>query len=118
VNGVTVTVGYSWLALFYSALLVLVLSQTESWPAAIMRWKPLAWLGTISYCVYILHNAFNFLAHRLLLHSKPRLYDVPGIAVTFFAFAATIAVATLSWRFFEKPLIRRGHSYSYSEIAA
>jgi peptidoglycan/LPS O-acetylase OafA/YrhL len=117
VSRVTVTIGYSWLALFYSALLVLLLSQTETWPAAIMRWKPLAWLGTISYCVYILHDAFNFLSHRLVLHSTPRIYDAPGIAVTLFAFTATIAVATLSWRFFEKPLIRRGHSYSYFETA-
>jgi peptidoglycan/LPS O-acetylase OafA/YrhL len=116
-NIVTVTLGYSWLALFYSAFLVLVLSQTASWPAAIMRCKPLAWLGTISYCVYILHDAFNFLAHRLVLHSTPRIYDAPGVAVSLLAFAATIAVATLSWRFFEKPLIRRGHSYSYSESA-
>jgi len=116
-NIVTVTLGYSWLALFYSTLLVLALSHTQSRLAAFLRLKPLAWLGAVSYCVYILHDAFNFFAHRLLLHSLPRIYDAPGIVVTLLALAATLAVAAFSWRFFEKPLIRRGHSYSYSEPA-
>jgi peptidoglycan/LPS O-acetylase OafA/YrhL len=27
--------------------------------------------------------------------------------------ALTIAIAKLSWQFFEKPLLRRGHAYKY-----
>ncbi len=118
VNAVTVTIGLTWLALFYSALLLTVISQTGGWLAAVTRWRFLGWLGGISYCVYLLHDAFHFFAHRILLHAEPQLYSLSHLAVSVFALLATLAVASFSWRFFEKPLIRRGHGYSYGEALA
>jgi len=118
VNAVTVTIGYTWLALFYSALLLTVVAQPGGWVAAAARWRFLGWLGGISYCVYLLHVGFNFFAHGILLHAEPKLYTLSQLAVTVFALLATLAVASLSWRFFERPLIRRGHGYSYGETAA
>lgn len=115
---VTLSVGLSWLALFYSALLLVALSQGSGRIARFFRIRVLGLLGTISYCVYILHDTFNLLAHRILLGTRPRLYDPAGVAVTVLAFAITIIVASLSWRYFEKPLIRRGHSYVYSEVVS
>lgn len=112
-NRVTVTIGYSWLAIFYSGLMVLVLSQTGGWVAGVMRWKWLRKLGTVSYCVYIIHDAFNQLAHRILLHSEPEIYNLQGVGVTLLALALTLGVASVSWRYFEKPLIQRGHRYEY-----
>ncbi len=115
INVVTVTIGYSWLAFFYSALLLTVVSQSDGWLAAIMRWRFLGWLGGISYCVYLLHDAFNFFAHGILFHADPQLYSLGHLAVTIFALLLTLAVASVSWRSLEKPLIRRGHTYSYGE---
>jgi peptidoglycan/LPS O-acetylase OafA/YrhL len=109
------TVGYSWLAALYGCLLLLVLSQTDGWLAAIMRWKSLRSLGAISYCVYLIHLTILFLAQRLILHSSPQIYSFKGIAVTVFAALITLALAALSWRYFEKPLIRRGHTYAYDQ---
>jgi peptidoglycan/LPS O-acetylase OafA/YrhL len=114
---ITLTIGISWLAAFYSCLVLVVLSQTGGLLAAVMRWPLLRSLGVVSYCVYILHDTFNQIAHRLLLHAGPQVYDLRGVGVTLLALALTVAVAALSWRFFEKPLIRRGHSYSYSGAA-
>lgn len=118
INAVTATLGYSWLAIFYSSVLVLVISHSNGWLAAAMRLKLLRWLGTVSYCVYILHDAFDFFAHRLILHSQPRIYDAAGVGATILALLATLAAASLSWRYLEKPLIRKGHSYSYDETNA
>lgn len=115
INIVTVTIGYSWLAWFYSALLLTVLIHPAGWLAAVMRWRSLAWLGGISYCVYLLHDAFNFFAHRVFFHSDPLLQTPSELAVTLLALLLTLALASLSWRFFEKPLIRRGHAYSYGQ---
>jgi peptidoglycan/LPS O-acetylase OafA/YrhL len=70
-------------------------------------------LGTISYCVYILHYAFNLLMHRLILHGSPEIFDAQGVGVTLLALILTIGVASLSWRYFERPLIERGHRYLY-----
>lgn len=118
VSMITLVPGLSWLAALYSCLLLVVLSRTEGWIAGVFRWKVLHWLGGISYCVYLLHFSFDLLAHRLLLRASPEIYDVRGVLVTLLALALTIGVATLSWRFFEKPLIRRGHGYSYGESAS
>jgi peptidoglycan/LPS O-acetylase OafA/YrhL len=115
INEVTVTIGFSWLAILYSALLLRVISNPQGRIAGVMRWKILGWLGGISYCVYILHDAFNFFAHQMFLHAEPQIYTAKGVGVTLFALAATLVVASLSWRYFEKPLIRRGHTYSYGE---
>ena len=118
VNTVTITIGYTWLAAFYSALLLTVISQPEGWLASVMRWRFLCWLGGISYCVYILHDAFNFFAHRLIFHADPQLQTFPQLAVSVLALLATFAAASLSWRFYEKPLLRRGHTYSYGDSSA
>ena len=115
---VTLTIGITWLAAFYSCLVLLVLSRSGGRIAATMRWRWLGKLGAISYCVYILHDTFNQIAHRLLLHSEPQLYDLRGLAVTLLALVLTIALAALSMRYFEDPLIRRGHRYSYHEGSA
>jgi peptidoglycan/LPS O-acetylase OafA/YrhL len=116
-NTITVTIGFSLLAFFYSALLLTVVSQPGGRLADLMRGAFLAWLGGISYCVYLLHNSFNFFAHLIFFHSEPKLYTFSHLAVSALALLATFAVASLSWRFFEKPLIRLGHSYSYGENA-
>ena len=112
-NVVTVTIGYSWLAIFYSALLLTVVSQPGGWIAGVMRMKTLGLLGGVSYCVYLLHDAFNFFAHEVFLQAEPQIYTAKGVGASLFALAATLAVASVSWRYFEKPLIRRGHAYGY-----
>lgn len=115
INAVTVTIGYTWLAFFYSALLLTVVSQPGGWLGAAARWRFLGWLGGISYCVYLLHFTFVLLAHRVLLHADLEIYDLRGVLVSLLALGLTFGVASLSWRFFEKPLIRRGHGYAYGE---
>jgi peptidoglycan/LPS O-acetylase OafA/YrhL len=111
-------VGLSWLGIFFSGLLLLVLSQTEGWVAGIMRWGALRSLGTVSYCVYVIHTAVNVYAHKLVLGATPQIYNVQGVAVTLLALGLTLGAAAVSWRYFEKPLIRRGHGYTYGEATA
>jgi peptidoglycan/LPS O-acetylase OafA/YrhL len=113
---VTGVLGLTWLAAMYCSLLLLVLSQTDGWIAGAFRWRGLRWLGGVSYCVYLLHHTLDILAHRVLLHAVPQIYDVRGVLVSLLALGLTLGLASLSWRFFERPLIRRGHSYSYGEL--
>jgi len=117
INIVTVTIGYMVLSVFYSCLLLMAISQRDTWIASLFRVGALRSLGAISYCVYIIHLTFDHLAHRILLHASPEIYNVKGVAVTLLALLLTITVASLSWRFFEKPLLRRGHTYSYGAPA-
>ncbi|HWO36466.1 MAG TPA: acyltransferase [Candidatus Acidoferrum sp.] len=112
-NVVTVTAGYSVLAFFYVSLLLLVLSQTNPFVARCMRISLLRQLGGISYCVYIIHLTINELGHRFLMHQEPDLSHWQGILITCLAFVLSLTIASASWKFFEKPLIRRGHRFAY-----
>lgn len=113
INVVTVTIGYTWLAIFYSCLLLTAISQPQGRLASIMRVKWLRRLGMISYCVYLVHATINQFAHRLILHDAPEVYNLAGVGVTLLALAMSLAVASMSWKFFEKPLLMRGHRYQY-----
>ena len=109
----TAVAGYSWLAMFYVVLLLCVLADREGILAQGMRWGFLMQLGGISYCVYLIHLLINGACHALILHSSPSIDSVQGVAVTLLAAALTWAIAKCSWRYFEGPLMRRGHRYSY-----
>lgn len=111
------SIGLSLLGMFFTALVLLALSQPGGWVSSVMRWRALRGLGLVSYCIYVIHEAFNIYAHKFLLGSSPQVYNAKGVAVTLLAFGATLTLAALSWRYFEKPLIRRGHTYSYADAA-
>jgi peptidoglycan/LPS O-acetylase OafA/YrhL len=110
---VTYTVGYSALAVFYTSVLLLALSQIDSFVVRVLRLRWLRYLGGISYCVYIVHLTINQWAYALLLHSQPELNDWRGAGVTLLSALVTWAVAATSWRYLEAPAIRRGHQYVY-----
>jgi peptidoglycan/LPS O-acetylase OafA/YrhL len=112
-NLVGVTAGYSVLAFFYLSLLLLVISQKHSAIASCMRFSLLGWFGKISYCLYIVHMTINELGHRFLMHQEPDLSHWQGILITCGAFVLSLAIASLSWKFLENGLIRRGHRFTY-----
>jgi len=94
--------GYSWLALFY--LLLLLCAVVSPGPVArrLLGARILVGLGGISYAVYMFHVGFR----SLLWAVAPALSRV---LVSLSALFLTIAVAALSWRFFEGPLVRWAH---------
>jgi peptidoglycan/LPS O-acetylase OafA/YrhL len=108
----TISLGYSWIAVFFTGLLLLVTSQSLGWTAGVMRTPWLRFLGTISYCLYLVHMPINQFAHLLLLRrSRPAIEDWKGVAVTIVAAALSLVVAKLSWTYIESPLIRRSHAF-------
>jgi peptidoglycan/LPS O-acetylase OafA/YrhL len=109
----TAVAGYSWLAMFYVVLLLCVLVDRAGILARGMRWGLLMQLGGISYCVYLIHLLINGACHALFLHSSPSIDSLQGVIVTILAAALTWAIAKCSWKYFEGPLMRRGHRYSY-----
>lgn len=103
----------SVLAVLYTCLLLLAVTERRGPVSWLVRLLWLRGLGILAYGVYLLHQAVNGLAHGLLLDRPPAFGTAPEIAVTLCAAAATIAVALLSWRMFEKPLVAWGHSVRY-----
>jgi peptidoglycan/LPS O-acetylase OafA/YrhL len=105
-NSFEMIFGYFWIDLFYASFLLVVLSAPTGLFARAMRFRPLCYLGIVSYSIYLTHGAIY-----CLLYSA-----IPGSLgwAAFLAFLATCSLAVLSWRFFEKPIIAWGHAFGYS----
>ena len=69
-----------------------------------LEWRPLTYLGKISYGVYLLHLFVSNEIHRL----ANKFIDTHGshfaIPLFFSYLAVTLFLAGLSWRFLEAPL--------------
>lgn len=103
--------GYSWLALGYAFLVLAAASQAPG--LKVLRWRPLAALGQISYTTYLLHMPMLRIVHFTLRGDFPSVTGATAQGVTLLAFALTLAVAALSWRFVEGPIVRWGHRAPY-----
>lgn len=107
------TWGYSWLAVFYTCLLLLVVSSTGGVLSRLLQRTWLVRLGTLAYCSYLVHVAFmNAIRHPLKAHF-PQYPVGAWLSGGILGTALTLAVAWLSYEYFEKPLLRQGHAYSY-----
>ncbi len=66
----------------------------------ILQWQPLVFLGEISFSVYLIHL---FVIRLMLTYSSnPNVFNAWG------AFGASICIATISYRFIERPGIKLG----------
>jgi peptidoglycan/LPS O-acetylase OafA/YrhL len=107
--------GYSWLALLYACLLLIVVTEKKGIIISFMRLPLLRNLGIIAYGVFLMHLAINILMHGLILGREVYITNLLDVSVTLVALFATLLLATLSWHFFEKSIIKWGHSFSYSD---
>jgi peptidoglycan/LPS O-acetylase OafA/YrhL len=107
------TWGYSWIALFYTCCLLAVVSARAGVWHSILCKPALMRLGTLAYCTYLFHYPLIQGARRGLNSLVPLHPEATYVGGALLAIAFTIVLAALSWRFFEKPLLRRGHKYQY-----
>lgn len=105
--------GQEFLAVFFAFAILTVLANSSGGLAAMMRWSFLREMGKVSYCMYLIHLAVLAGCHALLLRSAPSITTVPALATTVPAFVLTYGLAKLSWVFYEGPLLKLGHRYSY-----
>jgi peptidoglycan/LPS O-acetylase OafA/YrhL len=82
-----------------------------------LRWRPLAWLGEISYGVYLYHLVVLALLSRWGLTAWER-YVHPYVLWTAFAFAGSVLLAALSWHLVERPLVRAARRGSAPRASA
>jgi len=107
------TWGFSWLAAFYTCILLIAVSSSGGPASRILQNPSLMRLGTLAYCSYLVHVAImNALRHPLKAHF-PEFPVAAWLVGGILGIALTLAVAALSYKYFEKPLLKRGHQYSY-----
>lgn len=105
--------GYSWLALFYAAFLLLAVVDTGGLLERSLRNPVLMKLGTLAYCLYLIHiSVMQSVRHPLnsWLRGSPHIAWILGGII---GAGASVMLASLSWKYFEKPLLKRGHRYQY-----
>jgi peptidoglycan/LPS O-acetylase OafA/YrhL len=105
--------GFSCVDAFFASLLAIAVMVPSGMWAYVCRWRFLAELGRVSYCMYVIHSAVNLLCHVILAHQTPRFLGWPSAGVTALAALLSYGLACLSWTFFENPLLKRGHAYQY-----
>lgn len=110
---ILISFGYSWLALFYVCLLLILIMDQGGTIASIARNPPLRFLGSVAYGVYLSHQAFNLLGHGLILRQLPQLETIPDLLVTCGALIFTLLISFFSWNSLEKPIVRFGHTFHY-----
>jgi peptidoglycan/LPS O-acetylase OafA/YrhL len=106
--------GFSLLAALYSCVLLIVICKPQGPLGRIFTFPLLGKFGLISYGVYVMHQGLLGLWHELALRHIPLIANAADAAITFLALVSTVGLATVSWRFFEAPIIRLGHKLSYS----
>ncbi len=95
------------MSLAYACLIAWAACGTTGAAESVLRFKPLVYLGRISYGLYLFHLFVSYgllrCQHRLATHLGEHRADalVRNFAVRF---GVTIAIASLSWFAFEKPL--------------
>jgi peptidoglycan/LPS O-acetylase OafA/YrhL len=92
---------------------MLTLTNTPGVFGRIMRWNWLARLGEIGYCVYLFHVGIYIFCMLLLAGHGWRLASWSDFGVTLIALAITLGFAKLSWKYFEKPIVKWGHRWHY-----
>ncbi|MGB9404840.1 MAG: acyltransferase [Candidatus Acidiferrales bacterium] len=108
------TVGKSANALLASFVILVLVYDPGSRMAAVCRWGWVRYLAKISYCVYLIQLGVALVFYKLLLHGPPPIYMTLRVAgVSLIALIATLILASVSWRYFEQPLVRLGHRYKY-----
>lgn len=96
--------GYSLLAIFFAV----ITGACSHWSGKTcligLRWKPVAYVGKISYAMYLVHIP-AYVAVGLLLTGHPSSYGLQ-VFHGLLAVMVTITLAAISWRYLESPILR------------
>jgi len=113
------SVGYTWLAVFYVCLLLYAVIFRSSLLSRYLRSTWLVWLGTIAYGAYLLHelvlaNVYGFLWSG----GHPSILSLRDLYPAFLSLALTLCICRFSWAYFEKRLVQIGHKLAYEPTIA
>jgi peptidoglycan/LPS O-acetylase OafA/YrhL len=106
-------VGLGWMSFCFTLLMLLALTNPGGRLSRVMRLSWFTGLGEIGYGVYLFHLAVYCAVVVTLTGHGWTLNSWEDLGATSLAFLVTLGVAKLSWRYFEKPIVRWGHSWQY-----
>lgn len=121
-------------ALFFTWLVGCAARGFDGAVGALLRWRTLAYIGTISYGIYVYHSFLWYIPHEKLnawlaphlagwfaggaegaLAFLNRHFAQSGYGLFLPRIALAMAVAALSWKLFEKPLNDLKRHFEYDQ---
>lgn len=105
-HGTAVLFG-EWAAIALSGALIHAALSVKAW-IAVLSVRPLVWVGTISYGVYVLHAPIPEVL-RMVGLSAPE----PGLWRLLVVGGTAIGLASISWLLYERPLNNLKHRWPY-----
>ncbi|MGB0768211.1 MAG: acyltransferase family protein [Phycisphaeraceae bacterium] len=117
------TVGFTVIAFFFGGVITWIVAHRPGEGAT--RWllvKPLTELGKIGYGMYVFHRLLMFPLGIILPADKALAITgnryAAGLLWLACAVILTLIVATLSWRFFEAPILKLKKHFPYDKRTA
>jgi len=107
------TLGFSWVALFCTALLLFAVSTRSPIAQRFLCNPVLRKCGLIAYGSYLLHIPLLMIGRRVSEGAFSLSVNGTWFLGGVLGLVATLIAASLCWKYFEKPLLRRGHAYQY-----
>jgi peptidoglycan/LPS O-acetylase OafA/YrhL len=113
------TVGYAALAVMWSGVLVLALTAPRV--TRLFSWRGLAILGKYSYALYLFHTTVSTLVKEHLFGPERwphigRSLLLGQILFHLLCGGITLALAWISWRLLEEPLLRLKKHFRYARM--
>ncbi len=105
-----------WFVVLYSWFLTVVILYKDTAWTYILRMPLLCFWGTISYGLYMYHQAISGLMHGYFRNgAEPSLLTERGIVLTGITFLVSSLTATISFYVYELPIQRIGKRYKYGQ---
>jgi peptidoglycan/LPS O-acetylase OafA/YrhL len=104
----------------FFGLVGFVIVAPGHWVTTPLRAKPVVYLGMISYGLYAYHSIVMITVDRLagVTAEDTREWNMRDAILLAIKFAATVAVASVSWRFLEQPILSLKDRFKYSRRPA
>lgn len=91
----------------FGGLAWLIRRSGENHPIATMlRWKPIVYVGSISYMIYLVHLPLYFVIRRIVDSAALPVTEIARMwIVATSSLCATMVFAALSWKYLEEPVL-------------
>jgi peptidoglycan/LPS O-acetylase OafA/YrhL len=107
--------GLTLIALLYTCVLLAAVTEKRGLISLLTRNQLLGKVGVISYGIYLLHLPVQGLLFWFLPGAEPTGSRVHFL-ITLVALLLTVALASVSWVYFEKRIVDWGHSFKYKAL--